>query len=66
MYFRAAQSAGLAQIHETRWEVSKDAGELVDVTARSLSSPRDLGHCRRLLMTGKMQMLAGKEDLITL
>lgn len=54
MYCRAAQSAGLAQIHESRWETAKDAGELVDVTARSLSSLRGVGYWRRFLMTGKM------------
>jgi len=66
LYFGAAQSVGLAQMHETRGEASKDAGELVDVSARSLSSLRGLGQRRRLLMTGKMQTLAGKEDMVTL
>lgn len=47
------------------WEASKDAGEPADVTARSLSAPRGLGHWKSLFMTGKMQILAGKEGKIT-
>lgn len=69
------QSCGMSQKQQivfqgswvswSSWEASKDAGEPADVTARSLSAPRGLGHWKSLFMTGKMQILAGKEGRIT-